>query len=205
MAAHLATYLRFGKLKIIACMVAHAGNFAPGNQRLARWYARLPTADLTQMLRRHAESRTTPPRSGYDPILTDLILHDLDVRIPLGIARDIPEDRLAVAFYHLAFIPSPGYAVGTRLHGLRFETTDTGWTFGTGPAVRGPAESVVMAMSGRTAHWASLTGDGTEPLRQRISQETVLPISHRTKMLARTVLRPSHRRFRDLEAPDLAP
>src|SRR5579859_1600899 len=35
-AAHLATYLRFGKLKIITCMVAGAGDFAPGNQKLAR-------------------------------------------------------------------------------------------------------------------------------------------------------------------------
>ena len=35
-AAHLATYLRFGQVKILACMVAYAGDFAPGNQKLAR-------------------------------------------------------------------------------------------------------------------------------------------------------------------------
>ena len=202
-AAHLATYLRFGQLKILACMLAYAGDFAPGNQKLARWYARRSTADLVGLLRRNAESRSTPPRSGYDPVLADLVLHDLDVRIPLGIPRDIPEDRLAVTFYHLATVPSPGYAVGSRLRDLRFETTDSGWTTGAGAAVRGPAEAVVMAMSGRTAAWADLTGDGVALLRQRISQQTAIPVPDRLKKMALTVLRPSDRRSRDVSAPKL--
>jgi len=204
-AAHLATYLRFGQLKILACMLAYAGDFAPGNQKLARWYARRSTADLVESLRRNAGSRTTPPRSGYDPILADLVLHDLDVRIPLGITRDIPEDRLAVTFHLLANVLSPGYAVGTRLHDLRFETTDTGWASGAGPVVRGPAVAVVMAMSGRTAAWADLAGDGVEPLRSRITRETVIPLPDRLKAMAVTVLRPPARRSRDVEPPKLVP
>jgi uncharacterized protein (TIGR03083 family) len=203
-AAHLATYLRFGQLKILACMVACAGDFAPGNQKLARWYARHPTADLVALLRRNAGSRTTPPRSGYDPVLADLVLHDLDIRIPLGIRRDIPEDRLAVTFYHLATAPSPGYSVGTRLRDLRFETTDTGWTMGTGAAVRGSAQAVILAMSGRMAGWSDLEGDGAELLRQRISRETVIPVPDRLKKMAATVLRPSARRSRDAGPPPLA-
>jgi uncharacterized protein (TIGR03083 family) len=203
-AAHLATYLRFGKLKIVGCMLACAGDFAPGNQKLARWYARRPTADLIELLRRNAESRTTPPRSGYDPMLADLILHDLDVRIPLGIPRQIPQDRLAVTFHRLGTVPSPGFAVGARLRGLRFETTDTRWATGAGAVVRGPAEAVVMAMSGRTAAWADLTGDGAELLRNRISQETVIPVRDRLKAMTMTLLRPPARRSRDLGPPDLA-
>ncbi|HEY1624666.1 MAG TPA: maleylpyruvate isomerase family mycothiol-dependent enzyme [Streptosporangiaceae bacterium] len=203
-AAHLAAYLRFGQLKILACMLAYAGDFAPGNQKMAQWYARRSTADLVGLLRRNAGSRTTPPRSGYDPVLADLVLHDLDVRIPLGISRDIPQDRLAVTFYHLATVPSPGYAVGTRLRDLRFETTDTGWMTGSGAVVRGPAEAVVMAMSGRTAAWSDLAGDGVELLRQRISQATVIPVPDRLKKMAMTVLRPSERRSRDAEPPELS-
>lgn len=203
-AAHLVTYLRFGQLKILACMLAYAGDFGPGNQKLARWYARRSTADLVGSLRANARSRATPPRSGYDPVLADLVLHDLDVRVPLGIDRDIPPDRLAVTFHHLATVPSPGYAVGTRLRGLRFETTDTGWTAGTGALVSGPAVAVIMAMSGRTAGWPELTGDGVEPLRNRIGQQTAIPVPERLKKMAVTVLRPSDRRSRDVEAPELA-
>ena len=203
-AAHLTAYLRFGQLKILGCMLAYAGDFAPGNQKLARWYARRPTTDLIESLRRNAESRSTPPRSGYDPVLADLILHDLDVRIPLGISRQIPEHQLAVTFNLLGTAASPGFAVGTRLRGLRFETTDTGWTTGAGAVVRGPAEAVVLAMSGRTAAWADLTGDGAELLRDRIGRETVIPVRHRLKGMAVTVLRPPDRRSRDAGPPDLA-
>lgn len=204
-AAHLSAYLRFGQLKILACMVAYAGDFAPGNQKLARWYARRSTGDLVDMLRRNAESKATPPRSGYDPVLADLVLHDLDVRIPLGIPRRIPEDRLAVAFHHLATVPSPGYAVGGRLRDLRFETTDTGWTTGTGTVVRGPAQAVVMAMSGRTVALDDLAGEGTELLRRRIGDEAAIPMPDRLKKMAMTVLRPSDRRSPDIEPPDMTP
>ncbi|MCE6994695.1 hypothetical protein LZG04_07720 [Saccharothrix sp. S26] len=65
-------------------------------------------------------------------MLTDVLLRDYDIRVPLGIARDVPEDRLWVAFQHLAAKPSSGYRVGSRLAGLRLEVVDTGWTSGTG-------------------------------------------------------------------------
>src|SRR3984957_20826800 len=128
--ANLVTYLRFGQLKIYLCMLAGAGNFAPGNERLARMYARRSTADLAGCLRRYATARTTVPGSGYDPVLADVVLHDLDVRIPLGIDRGIPEDHLAVTFHHLASVPSPGFAVGGRLRGPRLEGGDTRLTAG---------------------------------------------------------------------------
>jgi len=203
-AAHLASYLRFGQLKILACMLAYAGDFSPGNRKLARWYARRPSADIIALLRHNAAARTTVPRSGYDPVLADLVLHDLDIRIPLGIAREIPPDRLAVTFHHLATAPSPGYAVGGRLRDLRFETTDTGWMAGTGALVRGPAQAVVLAMSGRTPALADLAGDGVDVLRRRISQQWVQPVPERLKKMAATVLRPSPRRSRDAAPPPLA-
>jgi hypothetical protein len=58
-------------------------------------------------------------------------------------------------------------------------------------------------MSGRTAAWADLTGDGAGLLRDRISQETVIPVRHRLKAMAVTVLRPPDRRSRDVGPPDL--
>jgi uncharacterized protein (TIGR03083 family) len=201
--AHLVTYLRFGQLKIYLCMLAYAGNFAPGNERLARMYARRSTADLAACLRRYATARTTVPRSGYDPVLADVVLHDLDVRIPLGIDRAIPEDRLAVTFHHLASAPSPGFAVGGRLSGLRFEAVDTGWTSGRGAPVRGDAEAIVLAMAGRTIAWPRLDGDGVAVLSERVNQAPAIPVAQRLAKLATTVLRPSPRRARHLGPPPL--
>jgi uncharacterized protein (TIGR03083 family) len=202
-AAHLVTYLRFGQLKIYLCMVAGAGNFAPGNERLARLYARRSDADLVGSLRRYATAKTTVPRSGYDPVLADLVLHDLDVRIPLAIGRVIPEDRLAVVFNHLATVPSPGFAVGERLSELRFEAVDTGWSSGRGAPVRGSAEAVVMAMAGRSAAFRQLHGDGVAVLSERVTRAPAIPAPQRLKKMTMTVLRPSPRRGRQVGPPTL--
>jgi hypothetical protein len=129
----------------------------------------------------------------------------LDVRIPLGIDRAIPEDRLAVTFHHLASAPSPGFAVGGRLSGLRFEAVDTGWTSGRGAPVRGDAEAIVLAMAGRTIAWPRLDGDGAAVLSERVNQAPGIPVAQRLAKLATTVLRPSPRRARHLGPPPLTP
>ncbi len=201
--AHLVAFLRFGQLKIYLCMIACAGDFAPGNEWLARLYARRSAADLAGSLRRHATARMTVPRSGYDPVLADLVLHDLDVRIPLAIDRVIPEDRLAVAFHHLTTGPSPGFAVGGRLSGLRFEAVDTGWTSGHGAPVRGDAEAIVLAMAGRAAALPRLDGDGVAILSERMNEVPRAPVPQRLMTMAATVLRPSPRRARHLGPPTL--
>jgi hypothetical protein len=73
----------------------------------------------------------TIPRSGYDPVLAALMLHDLDVRHPLGISRAVPEDRPWVAFNHLTKQPSPGFTMRSRLRGLRLVATTPATTDGT--------------------------------------------------------------------------
>ncbi|WP_158841097.1 maleylpyruvate isomerase family mycothiol-dependent enzyme [Saccharothrix deserti] len=167
--AHLITYLRFGRLKLYWGIGAMAADFDRLNRELTARAARMSTSDITDRMRRWAKSKVSIPRSGYDPVLADILLHDYDVRVPLVIERAMPEDRLWVAFQHLAAKPSPGYAMGGRLANLRLEAVDTGWSHGTGPVVRGSAEPLVLAMSGRAAGFAELAGDGLSVLRQRVA------------------------------------
>ncbi|PMR61410.1 hypothetical protein C1A38_08805 [Verrucosispora sp. ts21] len=202
-AAHLTTYLRFGQLKIYAAIVTTGADFDRFNLRLTRRAARLPIEEIVATLRRHAGSRTTIPRSGYDPVLTDVLLHDLDMRVPLNIARDIPEERLRVAFRHLTDQPSPGYTMGDRLHGLRLEATDTGWTHGSGPVVRGRAEALLLGIGGRPWAFDQLTGDGLALLRTRVQNRT-RPGTIRRLMAPLRVLAsppPRDRRSRDAGVP----
>ncbi|NUT50450.1 MAG: maleylpyruvate isomerase family mycothiol-dependent enzyme [Saccharothrix sp.] len=188
--AHLTTYLKFGQLKLYWGIVSMAADFDRLNRELTARAARLPTAEITSRLRRWSTSRTTIPRSGYDPVLTDIILHDYDVRVPLGIERDMPEDRLWVAFQHLAAKPSPGYAMGSRLAGLRLEATDTGWRSGSGAVVRGEAESLVLAMSGRAVGLDVLTGDGVPLLRERVAAPPPRTALERLKTVVKVVVDP---------------
>lgn len=197
--AHLITYLRFGQLKIYYGIVTMAADFDRLNRELTARAARMPTSEIAARLRRWATSKTTIPRSGYDPVLADILLHDYDIRVPLGIGRDMPEDRLWVAFQHLAAKPSPGYAVGSRLAGLRLEAEDTGWVSGSGAVVRGDAESLVLAMSGRAVGLDALEGEGLPLLRERVAAPPPRGPLERLKTVVKVVVDPPpvERRSRD--------
>ncbi|TCO62249.1 uncharacterized protein (TIGR03083 family) [Actinocrispum wychmicini] len=168
-AAHLITYLRFGQAKLYIGIVATAADFDRINVWLTRREARRPSQEIVEVLRRRARSGVTIPRSGFDPVLADLLLHDLDIRVPLGIPRATPEERLWVAFHHLTARPSPGFTMGSRLTGLRVTATDTGWTHGDGAPVRGRAEALLLAIGGRAVAFDELAGDGVPLLRARVT------------------------------------
>ncbi|MBV9822752.1 MAG: maleylpyruvate isomerase family mycothiol-dependent enzyme [Actinobacteria bacterium] len=202
-AAHLTTYLRFGQLKIYTGILLTAADLDRVNRWLTRRAARRPDAELATLLRRRAGARTTVPRSGFDPILADLVLHDLDIRVPLGIPRAIPRQALAVTFHHLTSRAAPGFAMGSRLDGLACTATDTGWTAGTGLPVEGPAETLVLGIGGRTAALDGLTGDGVPVLRQRLAATTRPGPLRRLRAPFSLVIRPqpADRRGRDAVAP----
>ncbi len=59
--------------------------------------------------------------------------------------------------------------VGTkrRISGLTLRATDTEWSTGTGPEVKGPIGTLLMAMTGRKVAAGELSGEGAETLAAR--------------------------------------
>jgi uncharacterized protein (TIGR03083 family) len=167
--AHLVVPLEVSTLRFVLAMLACRGNFDRANVRLAREQARRPFGELTEVLRRKADSRFTPPGSGPEAPLTDLLVHGLDIRWPLGLQREIPEERLRKSLTFLtAAAAGPVVAKGT-LDGLRFEAEDIVWAHGSGPTVSGDAEAILLAISGRTTALGHLGGDGVSTLRGRLA------------------------------------
>jgi uncharacterized protein (TIGR03083 family) len=166
--AHLVVPLEVSMPKFVLAMVASRGNFDRANIRLTREQARRPLGELTEVLRRKADSRFTPPGSGPESPLTDLLVHGLDIRWPLGLPRDIPEERLQKSLTFLTAAPAAGIVPKGRLDGLRFEADDIDWADGSGPILRGSAEALLLAMSGRTTALGHLSGDGVPVLRGRL-------------------------------------
>jgi uncharacterized protein (TIGR03083 family) len=167
--AHLVVPLEVGIPKFALAMLVCRGNFDRANVRLAREQARRPFRELTEVLRRKADSRFTPPGSGPESPLTDLLVHGLDIRWPLGLPREIPEERLRTSLTFLTAAPVGGIVPTGALDGLRFEADDLDWAHGSGPPVRGNADALLLAITGRRAAFAHLSGDGVPALRSRLA------------------------------------
>lgn len=104
--------------------------------------------------------------TGWTPMLglADLLVHQQDIRRPLGRPRTIDTDRLRAVLEH----PDPLAFTWRHTHGLRFVATDFDWFKGKGPEVRGTGEALVLAMAGRPVVLDELEGDGVPVLRERL-------------------------------------
>lgn len=110
----------------------------------------------------------TSPSLGVQ--LAELLIHQQDARRPLRSTREIPADRLAeVLDFCLSRPGSIGVAKARkRAHGLRLEPDDLAWSWGSGSAVHGHAEAILLAVNGREAALCDLSGDGVTTLASRI-------------------------------------
>jgi uncharacterized protein (TIGR03083 family) len=103
--------------------------------------------------------------------LSELVIHQQDVRRPLGLKRKIPADRLSVVLDFGVSVAGQTWSMAfsrKRSKGLRLVAPDIGWWSGSGPEVRGPGEAVLMALNGRGDALGDLTGDGVPVLAGRI-------------------------------------
>lgn len=166
---HLVMPLDVSTAKFLLAMVTCRGNFDRANSRVAREQARRPVGDLVALLREKAEARFTPPGSGPEAPLTDLLVHSLDICWPLGLTRVIPEERLVTSLTFLTATPARGFVPKGKRDGLRFEAKDIDWAQGSGSLVSGDAESLLLAITGRATALGRLEGDGASTLRRRWS------------------------------------
>jgi uncharacterized protein (TIGR03083 family) len=117
---------------------------------------------------RAIQHSTTSPPGPKESWLGEAIVHAEDIRRPLGIAHTYdPESvRQVVDFYK-----GSNALIGTksRIAGLSLNATDADWSHGEGDEVSGPMLSLLMAMTGRKAACADLTGPGVASLEKRSS------------------------------------
>lgn len=82
-------------------------------------------------------------------MLVDALLHHQDLRRPLGVPRNVPEERLVAVLDELRGYKSSAVNVRRRITGLGLVATDVDWRAGDGPMVSGPAEAIAMVLGGR--------------------------------------------------------
>jgi uncharacterized protein (TIGR03083 family) len=129
-------------------------------------YADHTAADLIALIRAHAEPHGLTAGFGGRVALTDNMIHQQDIRRPLGLPRTIDDRRLRVALDFA--LTSPTIRGARRTKRLRLVATDLDWSHGGGPEVRGPGEALLMVMAGRGHALKDLEGPGKDQLADRL-------------------------------------
>ncbi len=129
-------------------------------------FADRSTDDLVALVKDHLQPSGLTAWFGGRIALTDGLIHHQDIRRPLGLPRDIPADRVRRALQFARTAPT--LRAPKRIRGLTLVATDIDWTTGSGPAVEGQGEALLMAMAGRRVVVPELSGPGQRILASRI-------------------------------------
>lgn len=164
--AHMFSYDELGPLGTVGRMVkGRLVRGGPNAVGIAAYAARTPDQLIT-LVKDHLRPRGLTAGFGGRIALCDGTIHHQDIRRPLGLARDVPGERMYVV---LEFAKTaPLIHSKKRIKGLALAATDLDWRSGDGPLIEGPAESLLMALAGRRGVTEELSGPGLSTLVERI-------------------------------------
>ena len=138
-------------------------------------------ADTTEGLLSWLES-TVPERGARSTInLSELVIHQQDIRRPLGLPRSTGEPAVRRSLDLCSTRRGNVFVIGRvrRLgRGLRLTATDIDWTSGRGREVRGTADDILLAIAGRRAALDDLAGPGADVIRARRDTPTERTATH---------------------------
>lgn len=138
----------------------------------ARRAARQGPAAILRQLRANAATGARPVGMPQPAVLTDAVIHPLDVRRPLASHRLVPEEAFGPVAELLAHTRWPASLVlgGSghhRIRGLRLVADDRDWSHGHGPEVRGSGETLLLLLAGRPVRPGEVRGEGAATLLAR--------------------------------------
>lgn len=166
-AVHIVSYDPLGWSGLPAAFLRGGLRVDSVNAHVLRRYDDLGPDEVAALVRRHVEPRGLTSSLGGAIALTDGMIHQQDVRRPLGRPREIPAEALHTALGLALRAPTvPGRQ---NARGLHLVATDTGWEHGRGDRVEGPAEALLMAVAGRADALGELSGPGTSTLAARLA------------------------------------
>jgi uncharacterized protein (TIGR03083 family) len=164
-AAHLLTFTNMSLPQFMGNLLKNRFDYDTMADRIAtRFAAEKSLAEIAADLRANAAKQSALPGFPAELTLSDITIHRQDIRRPLGLGVDLDE---GVAQQVLEFMTTHKQAKNLfdpkRLTGLQLTATDLDWNYGSGAAVEGTGEAIILALTGRRVE-ADLTGDGVSAL-----------------------------------------
>ena len=156
--AHLTMAARYSGEEFMAELRRCDFDFTRLSNEVASRDAKLPADELVANLRSDVMQRWTPPGGGYHGALNHVVIHGLDVTVPLGVPRRSPDETIRVVLDDLT--RGGGHAhFGIDIHDRHLQATDLDWSYGSGAALRGAAADLALAMCGRQVPDGRLEGE----------------------------------------------
>ena len=154
-AAHL-TLQQMTLGQAIRAAVRHPGGLNHVIRAAARDRASLPADRIIAEIRRMVGSRRHNVGVTPRETLIDIVVHGQDMAVPLGRTLEVAPGVAATAAARMwdSRNDPRKAAVFRRLpyDGHRLVATDTDWSVGEGPEIRGPALALLLLLTGRSCH-----------------------------------------------------
>jgi uncharacterized protein (TIGR03083 family) len=146
--AHMTMGARYTPEQFFAELGESEGDFTLLSNRIAERDGALPIATLVGYLRDDVMLHWTPPGGGFAGALNHVVIHGLDITVPLGVTRRSSDATIRLVLDDLT-VGGTHERFGFDLDGLALQATDIDWTFGSGKPMTGPAADLVLLMCGR--------------------------------------------------------
>ncbi|CAL9565946.1 hypothetical protein SUDANB38_04764 [Streptomyces sp. enrichment culture] len=156
-AAHMSLGFRYSLPRIAREIIRARGSLDRMTDHCARAdAAAFSTTELASFLRDNAHHPWKPPVGGIAAALGHDVIHGLDITVPLGLDRKVPEDRVRILLGTVN--PKTARFFHADLDGVQLRATDMDWTYGTGDPLSGTAQDLLLVAYGRKLPPGHLTG-----------------------------------------------
>ncbi len=157
--AHITMPFRYGRGRFVLELVKSRGRFNEMADRLARRDAQvMSSAGLAAAVRSNVGHPWKPPGGGFTGALAHDLIHGLDITVPLGLDRPVPEERLRPLLPGSLSDRSVKF-FGADLDGIELRARDMDWVLGSGVPLEGSAADLLLVLSGRRLPAGRLTGE----------------------------------------------
>jgi uncharacterized protein (TIGR03083 family) len=160
--AHLTMPARYDEATFMAELRECEFDFTRLSNTIASRDAQLPTDELVGSMRDERLHQWTPPGGGAHGALNHVVIHGLDITVPLGEPRRSTDASIQIVLDDLT--QGGGHAhFGTDITGRTLQATDIDWSYGSGPSLRGSAQHLALHICGRALPSGLLQGEITAP------------------------------------------
>jgi uncharacterized protein (TIGR03083 family) len=157
--AHITMPFRYGRGRFMLELARSRGRFnVMADQAARRDAVVMSSADLATAVRSNAGHPWKPPGGGYTGALAHDLIHGLDITVPLGLDRPVPEEPLRLILPASLADRSVRF-FGVDLDGVELRAQDMDWALGSGVPLTGTAADLLLVLSGRRLPAGRLTGE----------------------------------------------